>query len=107
MYAGGVGQGDLGQGNLVVDDFCGGVVDGHAWIPASRPGFSCRTFPCPKFACLEKRRSRLPWLARWTAAGGGKRFGHVASRIARCEMDSIGTPLQVPFQRQQKLQVKT
>jgi hypothetical protein len=56
-----------------------------------------RSFPCPQFACLEKRRSRLAWLVRRTAAGGGERFGHVASRSARCEMDSTGTPLQVPF----------
>ncbi len=58
-----MGQANFGQGNLVVDDCCGGAEDGQAWIPASRPGFSRRTFPCPKSACPEKRRSGFPWLS--------------------------------------------
>jgi hypothetical protein len=51
----------IGQANLVVDDFCGGAADAHAWIPASRPGFSCPTFPCPQFACpIKNLRPPLP-----------------------------------------------
>jgi hypothetical protein len=52
----GLQQANFGQGNLVVDDFCGGAEDGQAWIPASRPGFSCRAFPCPQFACRGDER---------------------------------------------------
>ena len=48
----GNGARGIGQGNLVVDDFCGGAADGHAWIPAFRPGFSCqlesRDLPCTR-----------------------------------------------------------
>jgi hypothetical protein len=91
------GASELRASEFGATGFLGRAVDGQAWIPASWPGFSRRTFLCPKFACPEKRRSRLAWLARGTAAGGGKRFEHVASRSARCEMDSIRTSLQAPF----------
>jgi hypothetical protein len=58
-----VGTGGCGQAGLARRERGPGTENGLVWIPASRPGFSCRTFPCPQFACPEKRRSRFPCLS--------------------------------------------